>query len=105
MQTVDHGEPAIGSKILFELFQKYNDVWLVELLMDDLLGWNDFIFNYRQVDYGVSWGAQLCNDTSCIGNARGESGMVRLFLPEHGVRVVCLVFHVCVSCVSHAHVG
>jgi hypothetical protein len=75
-QTVDRTEPAIGSKVLFELFQKYNDVWIVELLFDDLVGWNDFLWENRRLNFGMTWGSQLCDNLTCIGNADGESGMV-----------------------------
>lgn len=31
-----HSQPPVGSKILLEIFRKYGEQWLVELLFDDL---------------------------------------------------------------------
>lgn len=35
-----HSQPPVGSKILLEMFKKYNESWIVELLFDDLYDWN-----------------------------------------------------------------
>ena len=46
-KSVDRTEPPIGAKVLLELHRKYKDVWLVQLLFDDLLRWNDFLAESR----------------------------------------------------------
>jgi hypothetical protein len=35
-------EPAVGGKVLLELYRRFNDTWIVELLLDDLIDWNDW---------------------------------------------------------------
>ena len=35
-----HSQPPVGSKVLREMYKKYNESWVVELLFDDLLDWN-----------------------------------------------------------------
>ena len=44
-----HSQPPVGSKVLLELFRKYGDVWLVELLFDDLLDWSDWFHSHRRL--------------------------------------------------------
>ena len=36
-KSMDRTEPPVGSKALLQLFSKYHDTWIVELLFDDLL--------------------------------------------------------------------
>jgi hypothetical protein len=36
-KSMDRTEPPVGSKALLQLFNKYQDKWVVELLFDDLL--------------------------------------------------------------------
>lgn len=43
-------EPQVGGRVLWELHRRYpRDVWLVELLLDDLLDWHDWAWNRRRV--------------------------------------------------------
>lgn len=46
-KSVDRTEPPIGAKVLLEMYKKYEDKWLVELLFDDLLGWSDWFVRER----------------------------------------------------------
>jgi hypothetical protein len=39
-------EPAVGGKVLLDLYERFGDVWIVELLFDDLFDWVG-------VEYGV----------------------------------------------------
>jgi len=43
----DRTEPPIGSKVLLEIFKRYGDKWLVELLFDDLLDWSNWFIQKR----------------------------------------------------------
>jgi hypothetical protein len=45
----DRSEPPIGSKVLLELFRKHGDGWIVRLLFDDLLDWQDWFLQRRQL--------------------------------------------------------
>ena len=40
-------EPAVGGRVLLELYQRFKDKWLVELLFDDLLDWNRWQWSNR----------------------------------------------------------
>ena len=39
---MDRTEPPVGSKTLHDLYKKYQDKWIVELLFDDLLDWSNW---------------------------------------------------------------
>eukprot|EP00440_Ansanella_granifera_P056074 gb/GFBE01060778.1/.p1 GENE.gb/GFBE01060778.1/~~gb/GFBE01060778.1/.p1 ORF type:complete len:828 (+),score=155.91 gb/GFBE01060778.1/:1-2484(+) len=46
-KSVDRTEPPIGAKVLLEMYDKYGDLWLVDLLYDDLLEWNNWFLRER----------------------------------------------------------
>lgn len=48
-KSVDRTEPPIGAKVVLEIAKKYGSdaTWLVELLFDDLLKWNDWLASAR----------------------------------------------------------
>ena len=37
----------IGAKVLLEIYRKYEDKWIVELLINDLIDWHDWFATYR----------------------------------------------------------
>lgn len=39
-KSIDRTEPPIGAKVMLEMYNKFKDEWIVELLFDDLLAWN-----------------------------------------------------------------
>ena len=41
-KSLDRTEPLIGAKVLLELYRKFGDVWIVELLLDDLIDWHNW---------------------------------------------------------------
>ena len=43
-------EPPIGAAVLLALYRRYGDLWLVELLFNDLLRWNDWFLEERTCD-------------------------------------------------------
>jgi len=42
-----HSQPPVGSKVLLEMYRRYRDLWLVELLLDDLLDWSGWFLEER----------------------------------------------------------
>ena len=38
---------AVGAKVLLEMYTKYKDEWIVELLFDDLLDWSNWFLRAR----------------------------------------------------------
>jgi len=47
-QSRDRSEPYIGAKVVLEIYKKYKDRWLLDLLYDDLLAWNSWIWLHRR---------------------------------------------------------
>ena len=58
-----HSQPPLAGKVLLEMYQKYGDTWLVELLFDDLLDWSNWFNATRRL-------APL--DIICLGSAEGD---------------------------------
>jgi hypothetical protein len=48
-KSIDRTEPPIGAKVLLEMYKKFKDLWIVELLFDDLLAWNDWFVDNRML--------------------------------------------------------
>jgi len=48
-RSVDRSEPPIGAKVVREVYRKYGDAWLVELLFDDLLAWHGWFEQVRML--------------------------------------------------------
>jgi hypothetical protein len=42
-------EPANGGKVLLDLYQRFKDDWIVELLLDNLIDWSDWQWERRRV--------------------------------------------------------
>jgi hypothetical protein len=38
-KSLDRTEPPIGAKVLLEMYVRWKDEWIIELLFDDLLDW------------------------------------------------------------------
>jgi len=81
-------EPALGSRVLLDLFLRFGDTWIIELLLDDLIDWSNWQWERRRV---VVPGSACCdepgfitvgNDHSsckspadCVNSFKGESGL------------------------------
>jgi hypothetical protein len=48
-KSIDRTEPPIGAKVMLELYNKFKDLWLVDLLYDDLLAWNNWFVSERML--------------------------------------------------------
>ena len=55
-KSQDRTEPMVGARVLAELYKKYGDAWLVELLLDDLHG--QLQLPYRQQRLLVAVGSR-----------------------------------------------
>ncbi|HEY3328522.1 MAG TPA: trehalase family glycosidase [Capsulimonadaceae bacterium] len=81
----DRSQPPVGSYVVLELFRKFGDKWLLELLFDDLLAWNRWWADKRDNGGLLSWGSQPYEprvgnfwETEGVGNTYGaalESGL------------------------------
>jgi hypothetical protein len=78
-KSQDRTEPMMGAKVLLEMYRKYGDLWLVELLFDDLLDWNNWSLRDRTMEpldlivLGTSQATQ--NIMNGMQSARYESGL------------------------------
>jgi glycogen debranching enzyme len=80
-KSQDRTEPLVGARVLLELYKKYGDAWVVELLLDDFLDWFDFVWRRRVGSLGLIClgsdfvqGYDLYSPNTMQG-ARYESGM------------------------------
>ena len=81
-KSIDRTEPPIGAKVMLEMYSKYKDLWLVDLLFDDLMAWNDWFVEERM--FGPLGIVSLGSDTisgykdaaaGVMQGARYESGL------------------------------
>ena len=77
-KSLDRTEPPIGAKVLLEMHNKFKDVWIVELLFDDLLAWNDWFvaermfgpFSFSVLKYPALRDLARCLARSCLGSCK-----------------------------------
>jgi hypothetical protein len=86
----DRTEPPIGAKVLLELYKKWQDEWVIELLFDDLLDWSNWFVQRRLLPPArlVALGS-----TGGMHAARLESGLDDSVRPRHAapsVRPHCI---------------
>lgn len=54
----DRSQPPVGSMVLREVYRRYREPWIVELLFEDLYGWNTWFWTHRQLSPGLmAWGS------------------------------------------------
>ena len=64
-KSVDRTEPLVGAQVLARVYAKYGEAWLVELLLDDLLDWLDWVWRARRLE-GVAGGAAVCLGSDAV---------------------------------------
>jgi len=82
-KSEDRTEPPVGCKVVSEIYKKYKEKWLVEVVFDDLMGWNNWFWNYRRlaplnlICLGSDPNPPTWNDGSVntLQGARYESGL------------------------------
>ena len=65
--SFDRTEPQIGAYVVQQVFSKWRDAWLVELLFPALLSWNDWVWEHRRGE-GVFAGADGHADLIVLGS-------------------------------------
>ena len=70
VKSQDRTEPPIGAKVLQAVFERWGDAWLVELLIDDLIDWNDWFYRRRILDGLVALGS--FNEERIYANKPGK---------------------------------
>jgi len=53
----DRSEPPVGSFVIREIYRKYREDWFVEEVFDDLLTWNRWWSEQRDIDGYLVWGS------------------------------------------------
>ncbi len=48
-KSLDRTEPPVGSKVLLSIYSRYQELWLVQLLFDDLLDWHQWFWSARRL--------------------------------------------------------
>jgi hypothetical protein len=77
----DRTEPPIGAKVTWEIYQKCNETWLIELLYDDLFDWNTWFVENRLlvpdklICLGSDPTAVKSGSENNLQDARYESGL------------------------------
>eukprot|EP00927_Polykrikos_kofoidii_P055109 TRINITY_DN4941_c0_g1_i1.p1 TRINITY_DN4941_c0_g1~~TRINITY_DN4941_c0_g1_i1.p1 ORF type:complete len:926 (+),score=102.55 TRINITY_DN4941_c0_g1_i1:35-2812(+) len=75
----DRTEPLVGARVVLDLFRKFNDKWLVELVFDDMLDWVEWTQRSRtDVSMGLYTLRSFNERTGKPGGmqeARYESGL------------------------------
>ena len=56
-KSLDRSQPCVGSWVVRELYRRFRDRWLLEMLFDDLLAWNRWWEQHRQIDGLLAWGS------------------------------------------------
>ncbi len=56
-KSLDRSQPPVGAPIIWELFERFGDKWLLELAFDELLKWNRWWLQNRVVDGLLAWGS------------------------------------------------
>ena len=58
MDSFDRSQPPVGSRTVWDLYQKYGEPWLVEFLYPYLKIWNQWFYDHRQTKDGLfAWGS------------------------------------------------
>ena len=58
-------EPAVAGRVLLDLYRRFGDKWLVQLLLDDLLDWSEWQWTHRRT-------------VGTVGTAAGEPGFLTI---------------------------
>lgn len=55
-QSRDRSQPPVGSLVALQIYQQYRETWFLEELFADLLTWNRWWPEHRQIDGLLAWG-------------------------------------------------
>jgi hypothetical protein len=64
--TRDRSQPPVGSMMLLDLYRRFGDRWVVDLVFDALMRWNRWWFEHRRVGACLAWGSTPY--TPIVGN-------------------------------------
>jgi putative isomerase len=58
-KSEDHSQPPVGSWVIWKIYEKYKEKWLLEEVFNELLSWNRWWESKRDVDGYLCWGSDL----------------------------------------------
>ncbi len=76
-QSRDRSQPPVGALTALMIYQRHGEVWFLEEIFDDLLTWNRWWPEHRQVDGLLAWGSHPYEPV--VGNS-GETDTVNVRL-------------------------
>ena len=47
--SFDRTEPQIGAHVALQIFNKWGDAWVIDVIFDALLTWNNWVWTARRV--------------------------------------------------------
>ena len=57
-KTEDRSQPPVGARMLLEVYEKYGDKWIVEMMFPALVRWNTWFVEHRMTAEGTfCWGS------------------------------------------------
>jgi hypothetical protein len=75
----DRTEPLVGAKVLLDLYKRYNETWIVELLFEDALEWVEWTARMRTAAHDGLYTLRSFNErqgsAGGMQEARYESGL------------------------------
>lgn len=63
----DRSQPPVGSRVIWELYKKFNDRWLLEEVYDELATWNRWWPEHRDKNGFLAWGSDNPHDSLFCG--------------------------------------
>ncbi len=67
-KSTDRSQPPVGSRVVNEIYKKYQDKWILNLLFDDLLTWNRWWPKNRDTNGYLCWGSDPIPITPEMGS-------------------------------------
>ncbi|HZK63194.1 MAG TPA: trehalase family glycosidase [Puia sp.] len=77
----DRSEPPVGAILVLDIYKRYKEKWFLEEVYDELLAWNRWWAEHRNIKGYLAWGSDNVpdslgmNDKFSIVAARLESGL------------------------------
>ena len=57
-KSLDRSQPPVASQIALELYNRYQEIWFLEYVFEDLFHWNQWFYHNRQIEDGMfAWGS------------------------------------------------
>jgi putative isomerase len=75
VKSRDRSQPPVGSFCVREIYRKYREKWFLEIVYDNLLSWNRWWAEKRDIDGLLAWGSNFYEPTTGNYWETRESGV------------------------------